>query len=209
MTTAHLEDFIGLMRRLWHGETATGHDGPAGRYPQLRLDPTFDEDTPTALTAFGRATLAPAGRAADAVILRTYFADETVERAVRTARPAAEQAGRDPASVQVWACYATVPDPIGEEPRLRRTVARPATYLQLYRELLVATNRWDPIVLQRLRDDPVVAGLSGWADIVGTRDEIEHIAGLLSDGWLGIAASGAPESALSGCAPSSTWAWTA
>jgi hypothetical protein len=32
------------MRRLWHGETILGHDGPAGRYPFLRLDPGFDVD---------------------------------------------------------------------------------------------------------------------------------------------------------------------
>ena len=30
VTTAQLEDFAGLMRRLWHGETIIGHDGPAG-----------------------------------------------------------------------------------------------------------------------------------------------------------------------------------
>ena len=28
VTTAQLEDFAGLMRRLWHGETIIGHDGP-------------------------------------------------------------------------------------------------------------------------------------------------------------------------------------
>ena len=39
VTTAQLEDFAGLMRRLWRGETIVGHDGPAGRYPFLRLDP--------------------------------------------------------------------------------------------------------------------------------------------------------------------------
>src|SRR4051812_15509649 len=38
ITTAQLEDFAGVMRRLWHGETIAGHDGPIGRYPVLRLD---------------------------------------------------------------------------------------------------------------------------------------------------------------------------
>ena len=46
ITTAQMEDFAGLMRRLWHGETVVGHDGPAGSWPFLRLDPTFDEDIP-------------------------------------------------------------------------------------------------------------------------------------------------------------------
>jgi alkanesulfonate monooxygenase SsuD/methylene tetrahydromethanopterin reductase-like flavin-dependent oxidoreductase (luciferase family) len=36
VTIAQLEDFAGLMRRLWRGETVTGHDGPAGRGPLVR-----------------------------------------------------------------------------------------------------------------------------------------------------------------------------
>ena len=42
ITTAQMEDFTGVMRRLWHGDTIIGHDGPIGSYPVLRLDPTFD-----------------------------------------------------------------------------------------------------------------------------------------------------------------------
>ena len=33
ITTAQMEDFVGLMRRLWHGEVIFGHDGPAGSWP--------------------------------------------------------------------------------------------------------------------------------------------------------------------------------
>ena len=33
ITTAQIEDFVGLMRRLWHGEVIFGHDGPAGNVP--------------------------------------------------------------------------------------------------------------------------------------------------------------------------------
>src|ERR687897_619917 len=29
ITTAQMEDFTGLMRRLWHGEAVIGHSGPA------------------------------------------------------------------------------------------------------------------------------------------------------------------------------------
>ena len=35
---SQIEDFVGITRRLWNGETILGHDGPAGRYPFLRLD---------------------------------------------------------------------------------------------------------------------------------------------------------------------------
>src|SRR6476469_1839852 len=44
ITTAQVEDFVGLMRRLFRGELVFGHDGPAGTYPVLVLDPSFDED---------------------------------------------------------------------------------------------------------------------------------------------------------------------
>ncbi|MEV0854477.1 TIGR03857 family LLM class F420-dependent oxidoreductase [Nocardia fluminea] len=193
VTTAQLEDFIGLMRGLWRGETIQDHAGPAGTYPTLRLDPSFDETIPIGLTAFGPATLALAGRAADVVILHTYFADETVRRCVETVRRAAEEAGRDPAAVKVWACYATVPDYLPVEVQLKRTVARLATYLQVYGDLLVKTNNWDAAVLQKFRDDPVVSGLSGWADAVATPAQIEHIADILPDEWLAPAATGSAQ----------------
>lgn len=190
VTTAQMEDFIGLMRRLWRGETVADHDGPAGNWPKLRLDPTFDEDIPIALTAFGPRTLALAGRAADAVVLHTFFTDETTARCVRTVREAAEQAGRDPAAVRVWSCFATVPDHLPEELRLKRTVARLATYLQVYGDLLVRTNAWDPADLERFRAHPAVTGLDGWADVVATRDEIEHLAEAIPPAWLQPAATG-------------------
>ena len=57
VTMAQLEDFMGIMRRLWHGEAVMGHDGPAGRYPYLNQDPRFDEDIPILLTAIGEQTL--------------------------------------------------------------------------------------------------------------------------------------------------------
>lgn len=81
ITTAQMEDFVGLMRRLWKGETIFGHDGPAGSWPMLRLDPEFDEDIPLALVAFGPNSLALGGRAFDDVILHTFFTDETLNAA--------------------------------------------------------------------------------------------------------------------------------
>jgi probable F420-dependent oxidoreductase len=193
VTTAQLEDFIGLMRRLWHGETVLNHDGPIGRYPALKLDPEFDEDIPVGLTAFGPQTLALAGRAADLVVLHTFFSDETTARCVRDVRAAAEKAGRDPASVKVWSCFATVPDSLPEETRLRKTVARLATYLQVYGDLMVRTNNWNPADLRRFLDDPVVSGLGGWADAIATRDQIEHMAQVLPPSWLEAAATGSAQ----------------
>ena len=193
ITTAQMEDFAGLMRRLWKGETIIGHDGPAGSWPVLRLDPDFDADIPLALVAFGEHSLALGGRAFDDVILHTFFTDETLERCVATVKRSAEQAGRDPAEVRVWSCFATVGDHLPEPLRLKKTVGRLSTYLQGYGDLLVETNRWDPAVLAAFRADPVVSSFLGPIDQVATTEQLEHIAGLIPDEWLEPSASGSPE----------------
>lgn len=92
VTTAQMEDFAAVMRRLWHGEVVFNHDGPIGKYPVLFLDQDFDENIRLALVAFGPQTLALGGRAFDDVILHTYFTPETLQRAVRAVKDAAEQA---------------------------------------------------------------------------------------------------------------------
>src|SRR3954454_12099994 len=193
VTTAQMEDFAGLMRRLWRGETIIGHDGPAGRYPFLRLDPTFEEDIPMGLVAFGPNSLRLGGRAFDQVVLHTFFTDETTMRCVQTVKEAAEQQGRDPATVGVWSCFATIGDHLPEPVRLKKTVGRMATYLQAYGDLLVRTNRWDPAVLERFRADPLVAGFAGALDDKATTEQLEHVARLIPDEWLAPAATGTPE----------------
>ncbi len=190
VSTAQLEDFAQLMRRLWRGEVIVNHDGPMGRYPILVLDPEFDEDIRLALVAFGPNTLRLGGRLYDDVILHTYFTPETLTRCVRTVKQAAEEAGRDPAAVRVWSCFATVGDHLPEDLRLKKTVARLATYLQGYGDLMVSTNGWDPAVLQRFRADPVVGSIAGGIDHKATADQIEHIATLIPDEWLEPAATG-------------------
>lgn len=193
ITTAQMEDFAHLMRRLWKGETIVGHDGPAGSWPVLRLDPSYDEDIPLGLVAFGHNTLELAGRAFDDVILHTFFTDETLVRCVATVKGAAERAGRDPAAVRVWSCLATVGDHIPEALRIKKTVGRLATYLQAYGDLLVATNNWDPSVLAAFRSDPLIATFNGALDGKASTAELEHVARLLPDAWLAPSATGTPE----------------
>jgi probable F420-dependent oxidoreductase len=193
VTTAQMEDFVGLMRRLWHGETIVDHDGPAGQFPFLRLDPDFDEDIPVLVTAFGPRTLELGGRAFDHVVLHTFFTDETLVRCVKTVKDSAERAGRDPASVMVWSCFATIGDHLPESVRLKKTVGRLATYLQAYGDLMVRTNGWDPAVLARFRADPLVSSFRGVLDDKGSTEDLEHVATLLPDEWLAAAATGSPE----------------
>jgi len=192
VTTAQLEDFAGIMRRLFRGEVIVGHDGPAGAYPVLYLA-AMDEDLPLGLVAFGPNSLALGGRCFDQVVLHTFFTEETTRRCVTTVKEAATRAGRDPEQVRVWSCFATIGDHIPEERRLMKSVGRLATYLQGYGDLLVQTNGWDPTVLDRFRADSVVSGFLGGIDSHATTGQLEHIATLLPDEWLAASATGSPQ----------------
>lgn len=192
-TTASLEEFAHLMRRLWNGETVLNWSDLTGTYPVLRLDPEFSLNIPLSITAFGDRTLEMAGRSYDNVILHTFFTDETTARAVKTVRSAAERAGRDPASVKVWSCFATIGDHISPELRLKKTVGRLATYLQAYGDLMVTTNRWDPGVLRRFREDEFVRTFPGALDAKGTTADLERVAPLIPAEWLAPSAQGSPE----------------
>jgi probable F420-dependent oxidoreductase len=193
ITTAQMEAFINLMRRLWRGEKIINYDGPIGKFPALQLDPGFDEDIPVGVMAFGPNTLELGGRVCDAVVLHTFFTDETTARVVKTVKDAAERAGRDPAHVRVWSVFATLGDHLDPAVRLKKSVGRIATYLQVYGDLLVATNRWDPAILKRFREAPIIANFKGWVDAHATSAELELIAELIPDDWLAPAASGTPD----------------
>ncbi len=193
ITTAEMEDFAGIMRRLFRGEVVANHDGPAGRFPALLLDPILDEHLPMSIGAFGNNTLRLAGRCFDEVILHTFFTDETVTRCVETVKSAAERAGRDPDDVRVWSCLATISDEVPYEKRLMKSVGRLASYLQGYGDLLVRVNRWDPAVLERFRADAVVTEHRRTAlDHTGTTEVLEHVATLIPDEWLAPSATGSP-----------------
>ncbi len=194
VTGAQIEDAISIYRRLWHGEAVIGHDGPAGMFPYLNQDASFDEDIPVLIVAIGDKTLELAGRVADAVVLHTFFSDETLARAVATVRDSAERAGRDPAAVRIWSVLATVEDSISEEAQLRKLVGRLATYLQGYGEVLVGANRWEPADLERFRADPLVQGYPGAFDVIGTVEQLTYLRDeVLPAEWLAASATGSPE----------------
>jgi probable F420-dependent oxidoreductase len=193
ITTAQIEDFVGLMRRLFHGEAILGHEGPAGSWPVLHLDSTLDEHLPMSFVAIGPRSLELGGRCFDDVILHTYFTDEATRRCVRAVKDAAEKVGRDPDDVRVWSCFATIGDHIPEQLRIKKSVGRLATYLQGYGDLMIEVNQWDPGVLERFRADPVVQSVPGAIDGVGTPEQLEHIATLLPADWLAPSATGTPD----------------
>ena len=193
VTTAQMEDWAGIMRRLWAGEMILGHDGPAGKWPYLNLDAIEGLHIPLGLVAFGPNSLALGGRAFDQVVLHTFFTDETTARCVRAVKHAAEQAGRDPDAVKVWSCFATVGDHVPADLQLKKTVGRLGSYLQGYGDLLVRTNQWDPAVLARWRADDLVANFQGSIDGTATTEQLEYLATLIPDEWLAPMAKGSPE----------------
>ncbi len=192
-TTASMESFAGLMRQLWRGETVFNYSDITGSYPVLRLDPSFDLDIPLTLTAFGPNTLELGGRCFDNVVLHTFFTDDTTSRAVTTVKRAAEQAGRDPSTVKVWSCFATIGDHIDPALRLKKTVGRLATYLQAYGDLMVRTNNWDPDVLKRFRQDDFVSTFQGAIDANASTQDLERISPLIPEQWLAASATGSPQ----------------
>lgn len=193
VTGASLEDTIGILRTLWSGGSVVDHDGPAGRFPYLFQDPTFDEHIPVLMTAIGDRSLALAGRIADGVVLHTCLTDQTLERSVGIIRAAAEEAGRDPASVRVWAVLGIATDLLSEEALLRKTVGRLATYLQGYGEVLVAANGWDGADLESFRSDELVSGYRGGFDTVGATEELTYLRDrVLPAEWLATFATGSP-----------------
>jgi len=185
ITTTELEEFAVLMRRLFRGEVV--FDWPGS--PVLHMDSGLDEHLPMCLTAFGDKTLELAGRVFDDVVLHTYFTDDVTRHCVDVAKTAAAKAGRE---IRVWSCFATIPDALPEELRLKKTVGRLGTYLQGYGELLVRTNGWDRAVLERFLADEVVKGVAG-LDIVGTPEQLQHAATLIPDEWFAASATGTPE----------------
>ena len=84
----------------------------------------------------------------------------------------------------MWSCFATVGDHLPEALRLKKLVGRMATYLQAYGDLMVQTNRWDPAVLARFRQDEFVRNFRGAIDGLATTAQLEHVATLIPrSGW--------------------------
>ena len=139
-----MEDWAQVMRRLWHGEVILNHDGPMAN-PGPVSGSVLQRRHSFGAGGFRANTLKLGGRAFDDVILHTYFTPDKLRRCVETVKTAAEKVGRDPDSVRVWSCFATVGDHLPEQLRLKKTVARLATYLQGYGDRWCRPMTWIPL----------------------------------------------------------------
>jgi len=185
MTNQVLVDFAEMFRTLCKGGKVR-YDGPAGKFPSLRLGDLPDVAPPPILLAgIGPKTLDLAGTHFDGAILHPMLTTEAVARAAVRVRAAAEAAGRDPHSVKVYATVVTAPDlTAGQEAAV--VGGRAVTYYQIpeFGELLAGVNGFDPAELATLRSHPMLEGLRGAADTAFTKDQLADVAASLPRHWL-------------------------
>lgn len=195
VTEARLRDFVGILRRLWAGETIVNHKGPAGSWPVLYHQNGLEDSPPIGFVAVGQKTLELAGEIGDFVVLHTFFSDEATVKSVAAVRRGAERAGKDPDSVRIWSCLATASDALSEEDQLRRRTGRLVTYLQAYADILITANGWDPQVWDRIRSTQLYldAAAAGPIDASASVEVLEQFHALIPDEWLTSAAYGTPE----------------
>jgi probable F420-dependent oxidoreductase len=195
VTNQILADSADILRRLCRGDKVS-YDGPAGRFPAMRLSDLADvPPPPLVLAAIGPKTLALAGQHFDGVLLHPFLTPDAVARSVRIVRDSAEAAGRDPMSVRV---HATVITASGLPPKEEAAVVggRAVTYFQIpgFGEQLARTNGWDTEPVRRLREHPQLTGMRGSADFVRTRDQLTEAATVLPEEWLATSSAvGSPQ----------------
>jgi 5,10-methylenetetrahydromethanopterin reductase len=191
MTNQVLLDFAAMFRTLCHGDRVR-YDGPAGRFPSLRLgDMPLLPDLPDLaapqllLAAIGPRTVDLAGANFDGVILHPFLTPEAVASAARRARAAAEAAGKDPTALRVVATVVVAPD-LPPEIEAAIVGGRAVTYYQIpeFGELLAKVNGFDPQHLVTLRQHPLLANIVGSADNRYTKDQLADVSEMLPSHWL-------------------------
>src|SRR5271155_4033120 len=156
-----MADYAKILRSLWAGETVN-YDGPAGRYPNMRMPELPEVPPPIILAAIGPKTLALAGQHFDGVVLHPFLTAEGVARSVAIVRKAAEEAGRDPSTVKIYAEVVVAPD-AGAAEILSAVSMRAVTYFTV-RDLgaqLIAMNGWDAAPMEQLLADPRFLNIEG------------------------------------------------
>lgn len=180
-----MADYANILRRLWAGETVS-YDGPAGTYPEMQLAQPCETPPPIILGAVGPKTVALAGAHFDGLVLHPFLTAAGVKRSVEIARNAAADAGRDPASIEIYATVVTAPDTLSDTERQSILEARAVSYF-MHREVglpIITMNGWDEAPMDRL----VETGLSrleyGQGDLAESRRLMAEAVSMLPAEWL-------------------------
>jgi 5,10-methylenetetrahydromethanopterin reductase len=143
-TIAEFADMAAILRQLWSGGRVS-YDGPAGRFPSLRIDVIADFPPPPILmAAIGPKTLEMAARHFDGVILHPFLTPAAVASSVSAVRAARSVAGLPQEDFKVIAAVVVGP-PAERSRQVRLAQARAARYLGAPRlaRALAQVNGWD------------------------------------------------------------------
>ena len=147
-----LEEAVTIVRELFSGATVTSTGGRFKlRDTSLAVLP-LQTRLPIYLAAIGPKALRLAGAVADGVLLNAYVSPNYVKYAVQEVRQAAQQAGRDPDSIDI-ACMLVVrltDDPEAIWPGLKQRIVRLLAEPHVG-EILLEKGGFDPSILGRLR----------------------------------------------------------
>ncbi len=150
---AALKGAVSLVKRLLSGERVTDSDGPFTlRNARLATTP-IQQNLPIYLAAIGKKGLRLAGAIADGVLLNAYVPPSYVKYAVEEIRCAAQEAGRDPESIDI-ACMLVVrmtDEPQTLLPTLKKRIVRLLDEAYVG-EILLGKGGFDPSILGPLRE---------------------------------------------------------
>ena len=180
------EDYAGILRQLWRGETVN-YNGPAGKYEKLRIADPFDGPAPKiyACVLGGPKGCASVARAFDGAMLTPFLTPAAVGKIVRRIHDECEKIGRDPAEVRICHPIVTAPDCDDYETRLL-CHARAVTYFQMkgYFDLYDKLNEWNaPDFAERLRNHDQLKNVFS-ADAAFHRKDLLGPASLIPDQWV-------------------------
>ena len=144
---------VSLVKRLLSGERVTDSAGPFTlRTARLATTP-IQQNLPIYLAAIGKKGLRLAGAIADGVLLNAYVPPSYVKYAVEEIHSAAQEAGRDPQSIDI-ACMLVVritDEPETLLPTLKKRIVRLLDEAYVG-EILLGKGGFDPSILGPLRD---------------------------------------------------------
>jgi probable F420-dependent oxidoreductase len=185
-----LEDYIGILRQLWSGETVN-YEGPLGKMHGLALGITLDVPPPILMGLLGKKTAYWAGRHCDGIVLTSLWTPAAVREFAQVARQGAKDAGKDPAKFRVWTTLMTACE-VPEEVMLQTIIRRINTYI-LFPEafdVICDANGWGRgvtvTVRNALKEYDSVIRAGPWGDEHTTRelDHLRRIRDLYPEEWI-------------------------
>ena len=150
---AAMKAAVSLVKRLLSGERVTDSEGPFTlRNARLATTP-IQQNLPIYLAAIGKKGLRLAGAIADGVLLNAYVPPSYVKYAVEEIHSAAQEAGRDPQSIDIACMLVTrlTDDPQGMMSTLKKRIVRLLDEAYVG-EILLEKGGFDPSILGPLRE---------------------------------------------------------